>query len=141
MLKSIGWRGWSDGALGTAKLIRKPTIAIAVAARPASHAGISPPSNWPQRMAMNVPASISPVPPMISCGPRCCGRIEYLMGPKMVEWMPIRNRQARRTGIDSNQKPAIANTMMAISAAFTQRTNCALSYASASCPAIDENRK
>ena len=84
---------------------------------------------------------MSPLPPIISSVCRCCGRIEYLMGPNTVECRPMRKRASSSRGRLSRVKPAAASSMMAISAALTMRIRRALSYLSAICPALAEKRK
>ena len=50
-----------------------------------------PPNMVPKRTAMKVPISMRPLPPKSSCLAKCCGRIEYLIGPKKADWVPVRN--------------------------------------------------
>ncbi len=133
--------GAAGGAGGTSRLTSSPAAATPTAISPAWTGDTSPPDNCPARIARNVPASISPVPPMISCGWRCCGRIEYLTGPNSDECTPIATTQPSSTGTDCRRNPTSATPMIAISASLTQRTSFALSTPSASCPATEENRK
>ncbi len=133
--------GAAGGAGGTSRLTSSPTTATPIAISPAWTGDTSPPDSCPARMARKVPASISPVPPMISCWWRCCGRIEYFTGPNSVECTPIATTHASSSGTDCRRNPTSATPMIAISASFTQRTSFALSTPSASWPAREENRK
>ena len=45
----------------------------------------------PTSIAICVPVSTSPLPPTSSSGFSACGRIAYLIGPNMVECIPIMN--------------------------------------------------
>ncbi len=67
--------------------------------------------------------------------------IEYLTGPKMVEWQPMQNRASSSSGTDWNHRPASPSAMKPISAPLTARISQALSHASASSPASAEKRK
>ncbi len=49
-----------------------------------------PPTMVPINMEINVPASIRPVPPTSSSSLIFSGRMPYLMGPKNVDWVPMR---------------------------------------------------
>ncbi len=100
-----------------------------------------PPSRVPSRMATKVPASISALPPTSSSLFRCCGRIAYLTGPNSVECRPSRNSATKSTARLCTRKPAPATSTMPISSSLTSRASAALSYLSASCPAVAENRK
>ena len=101
----------------------------------------SPPHKVPTRIETKVPASTSALPPTSSSSRRCCGKMAYLTGPKKVDCKPSRKRQAISRGRLCSQKPAATRSMMAISSALTRRASSALSYLSANCPAVAENRK
>src|SRR3990172_1589449 len=108
---------------------------------PDGRATRSPPRMVPRRIAAHVPVSTSALPPTSSRSSRVCGRIEYFTGPNTVEWTPIRNRATNRVTISPRTNPTAASAMIPISASFTSRMIRALSYLSASCPAVAENRK
>ena len=73
-----------------------------------------------------------------------------MIGPKKVEWMPMANSAASKSGIASvwtvmplqiSASPTAPTVMIAISAPFTQRMMTALSRWSANCPDSADNRK
>jgi hypothetical protein len=65
----------------------------------------------------------------------------YLTGPKNAECVPRRKRAPKRIAALRVANPTDARSTMPISRTFTARTSRALSYLSASSPAIDEKRK
>ena len=58
-----------------------------------------PPAIVPMRMARNVPASTSALPPTSSLWRRCCGISEYLSGPKIVASTPNRKSTTSSDGM------------------------------------------
>ncbi|CAJ6537127.1 Uncharacterised protein [Burkholderia pseudomallei] len=62
-----------------------------------------------------------------------------MTGPNSVECMPIMNVHRYSSGAPCVTKPAAPTAISAISKLFTKRVRRALSYLSASCPAVAEN--
>ena len=147
----IGFRltcnsGTGAGAAGIPRLLKYPAAATSMPPS-AIHAGCStepankPPASVPIKIATKVPASISALPPTSSVSCRCCGRMAYLTGPNSVECRPSKNSAPISTDRLCRKKPMAATPMMTISSTLTNRASNALSYLSASCPAVAENRK
>ena len=113
--------GATDGVCGMPRLTSQPATAMTIAAAPAysgppgTIATRRPPAIVPSRIATNVPISTRPLPPISSSGFKCCGRIEYLTGPKIVECTPISASARKRSGRLCRQKPIAPTTMIAIS--------------------------
>ena len=108
---------------------------------PSLRAMSTPPTIVPARIASDVPVSTSPFPPTSSSSLSIRGRIEYLTGPKSVDCRPKRKRVASRSATLRCMNPIAPRIAMAISSSFVARMTRALSYLSASCPAVAENRK
>jgi hypothetical protein len=96
----------------------------------------------PTRIATKVPASINALPPTSSSFFRCCGRIAYFTGPNSVECRPSRNSPSEKHGEAVQPEAGAADQH---DGDFQQLDHAApardLSYLSASCPAVAENRK
>ena len=134
-------RPGSGGAGGMKCDASQPRPAMASAIGPTACVARRPPATWPSRMATKVAPSTRPVPAISSCGFKCWGRMAYLTGPNRVEWHPIRNTTTSASGSDPIASAAQPNAMKAISESFTRRVIPALSRASATEPAMPENRK
>ena len=65
----------------------------------------------------------------------------YLIGPKKVDWQPIKNRMIINKGTDCAKNAKDAQHMMMISASLIRLIRNDFSYLSASWPARAEKRK
>ena len=133
---------------GIIRLITLPKIASTITAIAAAIgpfgpaiAKIKPPNSIPSRIAMLVPISTSPLPPVSSSRRSTLGRIEYFTGPNSVLCTPVANSATSSTAMFCSRNPTAATDMIAISIAVVIRINRAFSSFSANCPAIDENKK
>src|SRR5665213_3885419 len=89
---------WAGGAGGMNQVATYPTTARPIITketknRPKPAVIKKVPNNMPINMEMAVPLSIRPLPPNNSFLFKCCGRIEYLIGPKNVDCVPARKTQ------------------------------------------------
>ena len=89
------------------------------------------PAMVPARMATKVPISTSALPPTSSEGFRICGRMPYLIGPKIVDCRPSRNSTNSNRGTLSSQNPSVASSMITTSNSFTRWICTDFSYLSA----------
>ncbi|MNV95369.1 hypothetical protein D3C71_1902540 [compost metagenome] len=95
----------------------------------------------PVRIAIEVPISTRPLPPVSSSGLSTEGRIEYLTGPNRVDCRPVPNSAISRIVMFWVTKPTAASDMIAISIEVVIRISLCFSSFSAICPAVAENRK
>ena len=105
--------------------------------RPAS----IPPRIVPIRMARKVPPSTIALPPINSSDFRCWGSMLYLIGPKNVDCVPIKNSTINNTTMEFRKRPRTPIIMMPISIALIFLISALFSFLSAICPASGENRK
>ena len=140
--------GAAASTLGIARLARLPMMASTITANAAAcgpfapaTVKINPPSSMPSRIAMDVPISTRPLPPVSSSGLSTEGRIEYFTGPNRADCMPVANNATSSTGMFCSMNPTAASDMMAISIAVVMRISFDFSLRSANCPAIEENKK
>src|SRR5690349_21111083 len=108
----------------------------------ASEVGASrPPTMVPTRIAMNVPASTSALPPTSSLWRRCCGMSEYFNGPKMVASTPTGRTTPSRIDTCPRYSAPAPQHIRTTSARRVWRIRRLFSYLSASWPESAENRK
>ena len=132
------------GAGGIGSAASSPTTATAspteaMLSGPCASSTNQPPAMVPTRMATNVVASIAPLPASSSSGRRWSGRMPYFTGPNKLACTPRLTSTNSRIDTLSSRKPSAAAPISTSSTSFSTRISRALSWRSASCPAVADS--